>query len=52
MLELLRKVKRNYDKGFECLVNWFYEEDDESILELGQHYSNTIKIPFKLVDFY
>jgi hypothetical protein len=52
MLELLRIVKRYYDKGFECLINWFYEEDDESILELGQHYKNTIAIPFKLIDFY
>jgi hypothetical protein len=52
MLELLRIVKRNYDNGADCTVNWFYEEDDESILELGQHYRNTIKIPFKMVDFY
>lgn len=52
MLELLRLIKRNYDNGNDCIVNWFYEEDDESILELGQHYRNTIKIPFKMVDFF
>ncbi|MGC9343891.1 MAG: DUF1987 domain-containing protein, partial [Bacteroidales bacterium] len=38
LLELLRIMKRNYDAGADCLVTWFYEEDDESILELGQHY--------------
>jgi hypothetical protein len=52
MLELLRIAKKHYDLGLECTINWFYEEDDESILELGQHYKNTIKIPFKMVDFY
>jgi len=52
MLEMFRIVKRNFDNGNDCLVNWFYEEDDESILELGQHYRNTINIPFKMVDFY
>ena len=52
MLEIFRIVKRNYDNGIDCTVNWFYEEDDESILELGQHYQHTIKIPFKMVDFY
>ncbi len=52
ILELLRIAKKYYDSGFDCIVNWFYEEDDESILELGQHYKNTIKIPFKMVDFY
>jgi hypothetical protein len=52
MLELFRIVKQNYEKGSDCIVNWFYEEDDESILELGQHYQNTIKIPFKMVGYY
>lgn len=52
LLELLRLVKKYYDRGADCLVTWFYEEDDESIHELGQHYQNTIKVPFKLVDYY
>ena len=52
MLELLRILKNHYDKGMECIVNWYYEEDDESIHELGQHYKNTIKIPFKMIDFF
>jgi hypothetical protein len=52
MLELLRTAKKFCDSGCDTLVSWYYEEDDESILELGQHYKNTIKIPFKLVDFY
>jgi len=52
LLELMRIMKKNYDEGKDCLVNWHYEEDDESILELGQHYKNTIQIPFKLMDYY
>jgi hypothetical protein len=52
LLELLRIIKRNYDEGADCIVTWYYEEDDESILELGQHYQNTIQVPFKLVDYY
>lgn len=52
LLELLRILKLNYDKGHDCLVNWFYEEDDESIYELGQHYQSTVQLPFKIIDFY
>lgn len=52
LLEMLRIIKKNYDQGADCLVTWYYEEDDESILELGQHYQNTIQVPFKLVDYY
>jgi hypothetical protein len=52
MLELMRILKRNYDKGVDCIVNWFYEEDDESIQELGQHYQATVQIPIKLIEYY
>lgn len=52
LLELLRILKINYDNGHDCIINWFYEEDDESIFELGQHYQNTIKVPFKIIDYY
>ncbi len=52
MLELLRTVKRNFENGKDCIVNWFYEEEDESIQELGQHFQNTIQVPFKLSDYY
>jgi hypothetical protein len=52
MLELLRILKVNYDQGKDCIVNWFYEEDDESIYELGQHYQATVQLPFKIIDYY
>ena len=50
LLELLRAVKVHYDQGKDCLVTWHYEEDDESIHELGQHYQSTIKIPIELIN--
>ncbi len=51
LLELLRLIKDYHGKGNECEINWHYEEDDESILELGQHYRNTLKIPVKLIKY-
>jgi hypothetical protein len=52
LLEVLRIIKTNYDEGKDCIINWYYEEDDESIYELGQHYQNTLQVPFKLIDYY
>ena len=52
MLELMRILRRNYNNGSDCLVNWYYEEDDESIQELGQHYQATVQIPFKFIDYF
>lgn len=52
LLEIFRIIKRNYDMGHDCIINWYYEEDDESIQELGTHYQNTIKVPFRLLDYF
>ncbi len=52
LLELLRIVKLNYEKGKDCLIKWYYEEDDESIQELGQHYQVTLRLPMKFIDYY
>lgn len=52
MLELLRIMKVNSDKGKDVLIKWYFEEGDESIEELGQHYEQTIQIPFELIEYY
>ncbi|MDA3821242.1 MAG: DUF1987 domain-containing protein [Bacteroidales bacterium] len=52
MLELLRILKVNHTKGRNVLVKWFYEEGDESIEELGQHYEQTMQIPFEIIEYY
>lgn len=52
MLELLRILKINNDNGRDVLVKWYYEEGDESIEELGQHYEQTMQIPFEIIEYY
>ncbi len=52
MLELLRILKVNHEKGRNVLVKWYFEEGDESIEELGQHYEQTMQIPFEIIEFY
>ena len=51
MLELLRIMKVNTEKGRDVLIKWYFEEGDESIEELGQHYEQTIQIPFELIEY-
>ena len=52
MLELLRILKMNYEDGKDVLVKWYFEEGDESIEELGQHYKQTMRIPFEIIEYY
>ena len=46
MLSMFRSIKQYYEKGFDCRVDWYYEEDDVPILGMGKHFKNTTKLPF------
>ncbi len=52
ILSILKVIKQHYDKGIECQVNWHYEEDDESIRDLGKHYKSVVKLPINLVEVF
>lgn len=52
MLELLRIMKINHVNGKNVHVKWYFEEGDESIQELGQHYEQTIQLPFEHIEYY
>ena len=47
ILKILELFKDIYRKGFDVKIHWHYFEDDEDIIEAGEDYSETIKIPFK-----
>jgi len=47
LLEFFRIIGRNYHEGHNCQVIWYYEEEDEAIQDLGEHYKSTINVPFK-----
>ncbi|MFZ6051240.1 DUF1987 domain-containing protein [Halocola ammonii] len=34
----------------DVIVNWYYEEDDEDMLEAGEDYEAIINIPFKMIE--
>lgn len=44
--ELLRKLEDSHGKNTEVLINWRYEEDDESVLQLGKDFESILKLPF------
>lgn len=50
IMNLFQLIRKNFIDGAKCTVHWYYEEDDENIHELGQHYQSTFKLPFKFVE--
>ena len=51
ILVLLKLITKANEEGKKTVVNWHYEEDDEAVFELGEHYKNSFNIPFNLIEF-
>ena len=52
ILEILKDVQNYVSGGKNARVIWCYEEDDESIEELGELYQSAINLPFELKAIY
>ena len=48
LLEILKLFKSYINEGKKMDLKWFYEEDDEAILELGEHYRDTVGLPIDI----
>jgi hypothetical protein len=46
---LLKKISEVKFKNKEFIVNWYYEEDDEDVLALGENISSVLDIPFNFI---
>jgi hypothetical protein len=50
ILDVFKKLEAISKSGHNVVVNWYYEEDDEDMLEAGEDYQSIIKIPFKMIE--
>jgi len=48
LYEVLKKLSDYGQSGKEVILKWLYEEDDEAMLELGEHYRDTAGIPLHI----
>ena len=48
IMDILKRLEVLHNTN-KVVVNWYYEENDEDILETGESYRNIIKIPFNLI---
>jgi hypothetical protein len=49
LISLLRRFLYNSFTGYEIPINWFYEEGDEDILDLGEYFSSSLGKPFNFI---
>lgn len=51
LLFLLYKMNEISDSGKAAKVNWYYNEQDEDMFEVGQDYAFMVKFPFDFVSY-
>jgi hypothetical protein len=50
ILDVFKKLEAIYKAKNEVVINWYYEEDDEDMLEAGEDYESIIRVPFKMIE--
>ena len=50
LVEIFRKLEGIYNDGKIVNIMWFYESEDEDMMESGQDFGQILKIPVKLIE--
>ena len=51
ILHILYKLNELVDKGYEVESDWYYHEDEDDMLEVGQDFAFMVKIPFTFIEY-
>jgi hypothetical protein len=49
LVTMLRKMAKVKDQGKRLVVKWYYDEEDDDILERGHHIAETFDIPIEFI---
>ena len=49
--DVLIKLEEIYEADNNVQVLWFYEEDDEDMLDSGEEFMETVDVPFELIGY-
>jgi hypothetical protein len=50
ILEIFKKLKKLEEAGKNVLVKWYYEEDDEEMMETGEDYEDVSGLNFEIIE--
>lgn len=50
LYDILKEIKYLSDQGKDVNVRWYYETDDEDMMEAGEDYSDLLGLPFVFIE--
>ncbi len=51
LFSIFMKLEKIIEKGKPAKIIWHYADDDEDMKDVGEEYSEVIKVPFEFVEF-
>jgi len=51
ILDVFKRLEPVLDAKLEIIVNWYYEDDDEELLEAGETYESMSELPFLMIPY-
>jgi hypothetical protein len=49
ILDILLKFEDIVENGKSVVIKWFYNEDEEDMLEAGEEYADIVSVPFEYI---
>ncbi len=50
IFEILKKLEKLSNAGNDVTINWYYEEEDEDMMETGEDFQSIINIPIHILE--
>lgn len=50
IIMLLDKFQEAFDEGKDIIINWYYDEENESTIECAEEFKEDLSLPFNLLD--
>lgn len=50
LFHILKNIQARFGKTRTMSVNWYYDSDDESMLEAGEVFQNLLNVPFRIIE--
>jgi hypothetical protein len=50
LFDVFKRLSKFSDEGKSLTINWFYEEDDEDMMEAGEDYCDLLDLDFNFIE--
>ncbi|HEX2393995.1 MAG TPA: DUF1987 domain-containing protein [Bacteroidales bacterium] len=50
LFHILKNVQNRFGKTRTMSINWYYDTDDENMLEAGEVFQNLLNVPFRIIE--